>query len=256
MSEDIQEQSDEHFDKISSDYDQLEFYGLSKTKWIVERAIDYLEIQDSETIVDLGGGCGDLMNEICIRKKVKGYCMDISINMLKVGREKHFQNKSLEFVHLPMDEISKFELLADKFIVVSAIHFIKEDNLQSFYETIYNKLGKSGKILMVTRREKVPNIPLIATIQKMWYSIPTKTIEVALAKAGFKVSTEERIYKYAITKSRWYEHMTKRFISTISTDVISDEQIQVEIKELDETLLKGKDIVEFDDICVFIVGSK
>ncbi|KAI6652312.1 hypothetical protein LOD99_7327 [Oopsacas minuta] len=252
----VEKLSHEHFDQISSDYHQLEFWGNTKTKWIADRAVESLKIQDFQKVADLGGGCGDLLNEICLRKNVKAYCVDSSVNMQTVGKEKHCHNKSLEFVNLQMEDIQKIDLVVDAFIATSTIHFIKEEKLQSFFETIYNKLSKSGKVLILTRREKVPNLPLIATAQKLWCSTPTGTIEAALLNAGFKVTIEEKIYKHALTKPAWYEHFTKRFISTINNDVISDEQIQKEIEELDQTLLKGKDLVEFDDISIFIIGSK
>ena len=245
----------EHFDQISQDYGELQFYGQSKMKWIAEQAVHYLKFKEGETIVDMGGGCGDLLNEIMKIKQVKAYCVDPSDKMLTVGRDKHHLNTSLEFVCLDMENISKFDASFDIFISCFSVHFCNQKSLEIAFKYVYKKLPPTGKILVITRHDKVQNIPLPLSVQKLWRSYNIKILEQLLREAGFQVGTEEEIYKHSLTKEQWYDHFRKRFISTFSVEAFTDGSIEEEIKKFD-LVSKESDKIEFDDIIVLILGSK
>ena len=89
----------EVFTNVAEKYDGMnDFMSLGAHRLWKKELIDLMNIQLTDTIIDVGSGTGDLIDLILNKKKINSiYSIDLNDEMLQYGK-KRFKNKNVHFV--------------------------------------------------------------------------------------------------------------------------------------------------------------
>lgn len=240
-----------HYRDLADQYDKALFFAEGYRDWKIDFIIKELDIQRHESVVDLGGGTGIFAQLVHEKAQLQHdiVCVDMCNEML----EKAKKHPGVSILCADALSFAQREDIAyDKLFIKEAVHHFR-DRINIF-KGIYRQLALEGKLLIITRPSQ-PEFPFFEAALKAFersqpdYNIFRKELE----RAGFCVNVQLRPYPLILEKARWFEMLRQRFMSNLAK--FSDEQIEQGIKELEEKY-QHKEILDFTDILVFIVGTK
>ncbi len=125
------------FDSIADHFDKTR-----NRPW--KEVVEFLEKTSGRTI-DIGCGNGR-HSEIALEKKHEIVCLDASLNLLEIAREK--LGKKAEFVRSGIKKMPFREDSFDNAVYIAAIHHLKKGGVESLEET--KRILKSGGKLIVS----------------------------------------------------------------------------------------------------------
>ena len=108
----------EVFTNVAEKYDGMnDLMSLGAHRLWKKELIDLMNIQLTDTIIDVGSGTGDLIDLILNKKKINSiYSIDLNDEMLKYGK-KRFKNKNVHFVKANAENLPFKNNFFDKYIV-------------------------------------------------------------------------------------------------------------------------------------------
>ncbi|MBP36939.1 MAG: bifunctional demethylmenaquinone methyltransferase/2-methoxy-6-polyprenyl-1,4-benzoquinol methylase UbiE [Candidatus Pelagibacter sp.] len=108
----------EVFTNVAEKYDGMnDFMSLGAHRLWKKELIDLMNIQLTDTIIDVGSGTGDLIDLILNKKKINSiYSIDLNDEMLQYGK-KRFKNKNVHFVKANAENLPFKNNFFDKYIV-------------------------------------------------------------------------------------------------------------------------------------------
>jgi len=108
----------EVFTNVAEKYDGMnDFMSLGAHRLWKQELIDLMNIQLTDTIIDVGSGTGDLIDLILNKKKINSiYSIDLNDKMLLYGK-KRFKNKNVHFVKANAENLPFKNNFFDKYIV-------------------------------------------------------------------------------------------------------------------------------------------
>lgn len=240
-----------HYRDLAGQYNKALFFAEGYRDWKIDLIIKELNIQRHEFVVDLGGGTGLFAQLVHEKAQLQHdiVCVDMCDDMLE--KAKKYPGVSI----LCADALSfaqREDIAYDKLFIKEAVHHFRDR--VNIFKGIYRQLAPKGRLLIITRPSQ-PEFPFFeAALKAFEQSQPDYTIfRKELERAGFCVNVQLRPYPLTLKKARWFEMLRQRFMSNLAN--FSDEQIEQGIKELEEKY-QHKEMLDFTDILVFIVGKK
>ena len=108
----------EVFTNVADKYDGMnDFMSLGAHRLWKKELIDLMNIQLTDTIIDVGSGTGDLIDLILNKKKINSiYSIDLNDEMLQYVK-KRFKNKNVHFVKANAENLPFKNNFFDKYIV-------------------------------------------------------------------------------------------------------------------------------------------
>ena len=106
------------FTDVANKYDEMNDYmSLGAHRLWKNELINLMNIQSTDTIIDVGSGTGDLIDLILNKKKINSiYSIDLNDEMLQYGK-KRFKNKNVHFVKANAENLPFKNNFFDKYIV-------------------------------------------------------------------------------------------------------------------------------------------
>jgi ubiquinone/menaquinone biosynthesis C-methylase UbiE len=107
------------------------------------KMLEFCEVIDGNTILDVGCGNGDLINEIALRGSVKAYGVDISPNMVK---ECHKRYDNAVFMLSTGEAIPFGDSIFDTLTICCALHHFNKPKI--FFEEARRVLIRNGILII------------------------------------------------------------------------------------------------------------
>ena len=142
----------------------------------------------------------------------------------------------------------------NKILISQVAHFFPDP--QETFRKAFNFLPVGG-IMAIVAHSSECTLPLWKAIQEKFSPKHAYNFEEFMENAGFKVTSVVEVGKAKMTKRDWYDKLRGRMFSTL--DVISDEEIEEGLRELDEKWFPGKrdtDIIEVRDQLILYIAKK
>ena len=177
--------------------------------------------------------------------------IDPNAKMLEIAREREGIETMLATVEEFLD--SPAAPSYNKILMARCVHHFSD--LHAVFKSVYKVIPKGGACLIFRNGFDENTIPLFrAALDKKRPGLSGKELASVLTEAGFTASSEEIHTKFKCSKDEWYYRIRCRFLSTLS--LFADSEIEKGITELENSTLKGKDVVECDMYMHIITGVK
>jgi demethylmenaquinone methyltransferase/2-methoxy-6-polyprenyl-1,4-benzoquinol methylase len=175
------------FSNIAENYDLMnDFMSLGAHRLWKKKFIDIINIQNSDTIIDVGSGTGDLIKLILKKQpNIKEiYSVDLNKEMLDYGKKK-FKNKNVKFIQSNAQKLPFQDNYFDKYIISFCLRNVTDVKkaLSEAYRII-----KPGGIFYCLEFSK-PESQLVRTIYMQY----KKNI---IPWIGEKITNNKEAYKY------------------------------------------------------------
>ena len=144
-----------------------------------------MNIQISDTIIDVGSGTGDLINLILKKEPIKNiYSVDLNSEMLKYGK-KRFNNKKIKFIEANAENLPFENNYFDKYIISFCLRNVT--NIRKVLEEAHRILKPGG--IFYCLEFSTPESNIVTTI----YNSYKKNI---IPWIGEKIAKNRQAYKY------------------------------------------------------------
>ncbi len=177
------------FDNIAPKYDSLNhILSLGIDKAWRKKLRKSIPQNEDISIIDLASGTGDLAIELtkCNPKKILG--LDISEEMIKVGRQKVSKKRLENKIELQVGDSLDTNLDSEKFDVATCAFGVRNfENLEKGLSEMRRILKKNGKIMILEFSK--PNNIIFGKIYNFYFNR-------ILPKIGAAVSKNSYAYKY------------------------------------------------------------
>ena len=164
----------------------------------------------------------------------------------------------MRVVHSTLEEFA--EAQGDKYDAVllkEVVHHLgSSEKRKASLAALRSKIEPGGRLLIVTRSDEQPEMPLFEGARGVWRdNQPTaKELSSELESAGFtKVKPTEATLSYEMPLTRWCELIRQRVWSTFSH--FSDAELEAGIAEIQKTVPLGDENVTIGDRLVLISAS-
>lgn len=147
-------------------YDNVEFFEkyneMRQSKLNANELIEIPEIKamlpnvKNKMVLDLGCGAGGMSRFFAEKGAKKVVGLDVSQNMLSLAKQLTTQD-SVEFIQLPMEQLSKIKQKFD--IVFSSLAFHYIENFKKLIKDISNLLN-SGGVLLFSQEHPIATAPI------------------------------------------------------------------------------------------------
>ena len=257
-----------HYKNISKKYNKFLFYDSQSlfNKWLVDTIIGKLDIKNNYSILDFGGGDGTFSNSIYEKsdKKINITNMDFNQNMINQS----LKNKNIKSIQGNHNTIinDSYNKKYNIIILKEMIHHIPSTCLEPLFKKFNNNiLYKKGKILIITRLNKVDNYPFFPLAKEIWKEKCGRDNQIyiqLLQSNNFDVTKDILEFKIKINVEEWFYMIRNCFwsiFSFMSKDEIDNgidilkKEIYIENKfnfnKLDNTII-------FSDKVVFILAKQ
>ena len=176
----------EVFTNVAEKYDGMnDFMSLGAHRLWKKELIDLMNIQLTDTIIDVGSGTGDLIDLILNKGIINSiYSIDLNNEMLQYGK-KRFKNKNVYFVKANAENLPYNNDFFDKYIISFCLRNIT-DIKKALYEAM--RVLKPGGIFYCLEFSS-PKSSLVNSIYKNY----KKNIIPWLGK---KIAKNEEAYQY------------------------------------------------------------
>ena len=189
----------EYYDRISAFYDWL---GGTFERKAAERALDYLKIQNSESVLEIGFGTGHCLQQIAllVGKTGKAYGIDISNGMLEVTRKRLEKASLLDRVELYQGDASNLPYSNETFDAVLmsfTLELFDTPEIPQVLKELERVLKVGGRLGIVSLSKINGNslaIRIYEWIHRKWPKyVDCRPIylEHSISKAGYEIQKKE-----------------------------------------------------------------
>ncbi|XP_019861374.1 PREDICTED: uncharacterized protein LOC109589803 [Amphimedon queenslandica] len=235
-----------HYKAIAQEYD---FFYDHMYEELAEISCKWLKLLPTDSLADIGGGTGAISSLIWKKANLGQpvLVVDPSPDMLEPASKREgvltleatFDDLINSYPHI----ISKY----NKFVCIGCIHLFPhlEASMAAFY-----KLLKPGDQLLIVEHPEV----------LVWKDLKTRfnsldEIEEYLKQAGFSVEERgEESHSHSYSREKYFYSLRHRCYTALS--LLTDKEIELGIKKLDETVFKGEPFKELTDYYYMIVATK
>ena len=176
----------ELFSNVAKEYDLMnDLMSLGSHRLWKKELINMMNIQITDSIVDVGSGTGDLINLILKKKLIKNiYSVDLNKEMLKYGK-KRFNNKKIKFIEANAESLPFENNYFDKYIISFCLRNVT--NIRKALKEAYRILKPGG--IFYCLEFSTPESNIINSI----YNRYKKNI---IPWIGEKIAKNKQAYKY------------------------------------------------------------
>ena len=204
------------------------------------------KLNTNSKILDIGCGRGKILGSLSSELKLKSKPIGIDLVRHK-DRDKRINFKKIDALSYFSINKQKFDLI----LVKQTIHLLNFNQIKELLIKMNKNLKPNGKILILILNPNQNEIPYfdIMRIRLLKSFKRDKKIIKFISKLYPKKITKYFSYKVNITKKKYIEMISNKFISTLLS--LNDKQIVAGIKQID---LKYKKRLSFNDklICISI----
>ena len=206
-------------------------------------------LNSSSKILDIGCGRGKIIGSLSSKLKLKNKPVGIDLVRHK-DRDKRINFKKTDALSFFSQNKKKFDLI----LVKQTIHLLKMSEIKTLLIKMKKSLNYNGKILIFTldpHQNEIPNFRLMR--MKLLISLKRdKKILRFISKFYPKRIIKYFSYKVKISKKKYLDMISKKFISTLLS--LNKEQIVTGKSEIN---LKYKKELKFRDnlICIIIKNN-
>ena len=177
--------------------------------------------------------------------------VDPSAKMLEVAKNR----EGVETMLATVDEflVSTLAHKYNKILMAGCVHHFPD--MCSVFRRMYDAIPSGGTCLILEYgyTAAVANVPLFqAALDIKLPGVTRKQMPSVLSDVGFAVNSVERPTRFTCSKDEWYDKIRNRFLSALST--FTDVEIEAGITELENSVLKEKNKVEYD-LHLFVVTA-
>lgn len=219
----------DHYNKISSIYDDLWFYSPDYVDKISDQIINLLELKIKDIFLDLG--CGTGIYAKAINKKINFespiICSDISKKMLEgVKSEPNINSIAIDAI-----DFSSLGITVDKILIKELIHHI--DNPRDLFSKLSNVMSCNGILLLMLLPPTI-TYPLFSDAIKLYEERQPHYNKLTneLTDLGFSTTVDFVGYELEISKNKYIEMVRNRYMSLLSN--FSDDELEEGILEMEE----------------------
>ena len=119
------------FSKISTKYNLMnDLMSLGTHRLWKKRLIEMINIQDNQTIIDVGAGTGDIGLKISSKNNnVKVFLGDLNLSMIKSGmKNSYLNNKNVKWINMNSEELPFSNNIFDKYIISFCLRNVTDIN--------------------------------------------------------------------------------------------------------------------------------
>ena len=246
------EQVQNHYQKLSENYDDLWEYSKDFIKFISKNISEHLELKSTDIFLDLGCGSGLFTKEI--NKQIKFinpiFCSDISSDMLaNLSDDSQYKCIATDAI-----SFSSQPGLFDKILIKEMIHHLNREEQECLINNLFKRLNYNGRFLLILLPPTIEYPLFDSALRKYERLQPHYNYLVKLFKeAGFQTQVNFVKYPLNISKTKYIKMVENRYMSLLSS--FNDREISEGIDEIKQNY-SNKDILSFQDIFVFITGTK
>ncbi|MBA7540539.1 2-methoxy-6-polyprenyl-1,4-benzoquinol methylase, mitochondrial [subsurface metagenome] len=149
----------------AKNYDTVMNFGsLGLYKGFIKKAIQHMDIQPGDNILDLGCGTGRNAKLMCRYLNEKGHItgLDISEHMEKQFISKFINDKRIEFINRRIDQPFNLQKTYDKVFISFVIHGFPHEVRNNVIQNTYNHLKPGGSFHILDFAEfdmdKIPGL--------------------------------------------------------------------------------------------------
>ena len=243
-------QKQNHYQRISSIYEDLWSYSPEHIKFMTTKIIEYLRLKTTDNLVDLGCGTGlyskSILQQIQLDNPI--ICVDCSKSMLEqIPLSYQYKTVAVDAI----DFVSQAEVY-NKVFMKEVIHHI--DNKELLFSSLFKRLPSNGIFLLILLPPTI-DYPLFSEALQRYekgqphYNNLTKLLE----KVGFNISVNFVESLQKIPKYKYLKMVENRYMSLLSS--FDDKQLAEGLKEMEQKYAQ-QSILEFPDRFVFITANK
>jgi trans-aconitate methyltransferase len=237
-----------HFDTIAEVFNRIWYFSDEYKNFVIRHIHHDLELDSEDILVDIGGGTGTFTRRLMDESgAAKAYCVEPSAPMCDEAAKLGNITALCMDAHAFMSTQTPFS----KLLLKEVIHHI--DERERFWQTVYTRLPKKGKLLIITRPQAI-EFPLFASAKAAFAhnQPPFELFESQLKGCGFDVVTAKRSHTFTIPKEHWYEMLRHRFMSDLG--IFSNEEIEEGINEIEANY--RTETIDIVDRLIFITATK
>ncbi|MCH2047023.1 MAG: methyltransferase domain-containing protein [Trichodesmium sp. ALOHA_ZT_67] len=246
----ISNHSKNHYQNIANIYDNLWSYSPDYIKFTTQKIIQYLHLNATDTLVDIGCGTGiyskEILHQIQLQQPI--ICVDNSAEM--VGKIP--ANSRLNPIEMDGVKFSQKPGIYNKILLKEAIHHIKEKFI--LFQNLYQRLTPGGIFLLLLWPPTIEH-PLFTEALESYEKKQPHYQEMInlLQQVGFVVDMDIIEYPLELPKSQYFEMVENCYMSLLSE--FNDAELAEGLKEIEEKY-QDKSVLKFSDRMVFIIATK
>jgi cyclopropane fatty-acyl-phospholipid synthase-like methyltransferase len=237
-----------HFDSIAEVFNRIWYFSDEYKNFVITHILGDLELTDQDILVDIGGGTGSFTSRLALEANLrKAYCVEPSRAMCDEASKLENISAVCSDAHAFLASHTPFT----KMLFKEVIHHIKDRDL--FWKAVYELLPHNGKLLIITRPQRV-EFPFFTAAKEAFarHQPPQELIESELRNGGFETTTHHRSHTFTLPKEDWYTMLRHRFMSDLG--VFSDAEIEEGIKEIEHD--HPYETIDIVDHLLFILATK
>jgi trans-aconitate methyltransferase len=232
---------DVHYGRLANDYDHFLYYSPRFVRTLTSKMIDQLQLDEDDTLVDLGCGTGiyslDILKQIPLKHPVIG--VDAYPEMLaKIPDDVPIRRTAMGGL-----EFSREPGRYDKILIKETVHHITER--AELFANLHQRLTSGGILLLVHVPPHV-QYPLFEKALercRRWHADPDELVE-QLQRAGFRVRRDAVDFPHAIPKQHYFKMVASCYMSALTS--LSEQELQEGLVEMTHKY-KDLEVLEFVD---------
>ena len=176
------------FSKISTKYNLMnDLMSLGTHRLWKKRLIEMINIQDNQTIIDVGAGTGDIGLKISSKNNnVKVFLGDLNLSMIKSGmKNSYLNNKNVKWINMNSEELPFSNNIFDKYIISFCLRNVTDIN-KTLKESL--RVLKEGGEFFCLEFSTV-DLPILNTFYNSYKNI-------IIPFLGEYVTSQKNAYKY------------------------------------------------------------
>ncbi len=239
-----------HYQKIANIYDDLWSYSPEYIKFLTRKIIEHLQLNPTDTLVDIGCGTGiyskEIINQIKLEQPI------ISVDPAPEMLAKIPGNSGLKPLEMDGIEFSEKPGTYNRIFLKEAIHHIDEKFL--LFKNLWQRLTPGG-IFMLLLLPPTIDYPLFEKALQLYEETQPNYQEMTnlLQQVGFVVEINIVEYPLELPKSRYFQMVESRYMSLLSR--FNDTELAVGLKEM-EKKYRDESVFKFSDRMIFITATK
>ena len=208
-----------------------------------------IKLDTSSKILDIGCGRAKIIGSLSSKLKLRDRPIGIDLISHK-DKDKRVDFKKMDATSFFLTNKKKFDLI----LLKQTIHLLKMREIKTLLIKMKKSLKPNGKILIFTlepRKNEIPNFKLMRTRLLKSLKRDEKILKF-ISKLYPKRIIKYFSYKVKISKKKYIDMISKKFISTLLN--LNKEQIVTGINEIN---LKYKKDLNFNDklVCIIIKNN-